>query len=158
MAFIYPDFKTALLGSFNSGEMEAAKEVSVAGYDEESSSLSFGPSRNPSAIFAYDPSEGDTMSSNPMLKDPYEARLAEIRQSTIPKVRKVLVGHYSFHYPMRNRHNRLHHLGRTRRLCPALRPQQHCRVVLQRRQDKGAVRVLHRSQEVAVLGGNRRGE
>ena len=88
MAFIYPDFKTALLGSFSSGEMVAAKEVSVAGYDEESDSLSFVPSRSPSAIFTYDPSEGDIMSSDPMLKDPYESRLAEIRQSTIPKVRK----------------------------------------------------------------------
>ena len=90
MAFIYPDFATALLGSFNSGEMVATKEVSVAGYDEGSDSLSFGPSTNPSTIFTYDPSEGDIMSSEPMLKDPYESRLAEIRQSTISKVRITL--------------------------------------------------------------------
>merc|ERR1719458_2095804 len=85
VAFIYPDFKTALLGSFNSGEMVAAREVTVAGYDEESDSLIFEPPKHPSTIFTYDPAEGDNMSSEPMLKDPYESRLAEIGQSTIPK-------------------------------------------------------------------------
>ena len=98
MAFIYPDFKTALLGTFNSGEMVAAREVAVAGYDEESDSLIFGPPKNPSTIFTYDPAEGDNMSSEPMLKDPYESRLAEIRQSTIPKVRNDVM--YSDSYLM----------------------------------------------------------
>ena len=92
MAFVYPDFKTALLGTFNSGEMVAAREVAVAGYDEESDSLIFEPPKHPSTIFTYDPAEGDNMSSEPMLKDPYESRLAEIRQSTIPKVRTVPQG------------------------------------------------------------------
>ena len=98
VAFIYPDFKTALLGTFNSGEMVAAREVAVAGYDEESDSLIFGPPKNPSTIFTYDPAEGDNMSSEPMLKDPYESRLAEIRQSTIPKVRNDVM--YSDSYLM----------------------------------------------------------
>ena len=89
MAFVYPDFKTALLGSFNSGEMVAAREVTVAAYDRESDSLTFEPPKHPSTIFTYDPAEGDNMSSEPMLKDPYESRLAEIRQSTIPKVRNT---------------------------------------------------------------------
>ena len=78
-----------MLGNFNSGEMVAAREVTVAGYDEESDSLIFEPPKHPSTIFTHDPAEGDNMSSEPMLKDPYESRLAEIRQSTIPKVRNT---------------------------------------------------------------------
>ena len=86
VAFIYPDFSTALRGTFSSGQMVSAKEVTVAGYDDDSDSLSFGPAVAPAVAFSYDPSGRDVMASDPMLKDPYEARLAEIRQSTIPKV------------------------------------------------------------------------
>ena len=90
MAFIYPDFSTALRGSFNSGKMVSAREVTVAGYDDDSDSLCFGPAVAPAVAFSYDPSGRNVMASEPMLKDPYEARLAEIRQSTIPKVSETL--------------------------------------------------------------------
>ena len=82
IAYVYPDFKTALLGTFQEGQLVSAQEAELTG-----SLLDYGCIQVP--IFS-DPKGGsytreistfDFVTSAPMLRDPYESRTVEVRQS-----------------------------------------------------------------------------
>ncbi len=68
--------------------MDAAREARVkfiGGGSGASDVLMFSNPAEGSPVFKYDQSDDTLMSSDPMLKDPYEARMAEVRESTIAK-------------------------------------------------------------------------
>jgi len=85
IAYVYPDFKTALVGTFQEGELVSAQEAELTG-----SLMDYGCIQVP--IFS-DPKGGsytreistfDFVTSTPMLRDPYESRMVEVRQSRVP--------------------------------------------------------------------------
>ena len=82
IAYVYPDFKTALLGTFKEGELVSAQEAELTG-----SLMDYGCIQVP--IFS-DPKGGsftrelstfDFVTNTPMLRDPYETRMVEVHQS-----------------------------------------------------------------------------
>eukprot|EP00095_Tigriopus_kingsejongensis_P001779 maker-scaffold339_size202159-snap-gene-1.24 protein:Tk01779 transcript:maker-scaffold339_size202159-snap-gene-1.24-mRNA-1 annotation:"hypothetical protein TRIADDRAFT_26073" len=86
ISFIYPDFNTTIQGSFRRGVMLLCREVLLRGIRfnefgvmEMQTSEPFGPD------FRRDVSTYDTMSMDPMLRDPYEAKMVTVQQSLIPK-------------------------------------------------------------------------
>ena len=87
IAFIYPDFSTSLIGSFHLGRMINAKEAELSSADFSSSDLprvEFRETEN-EAVFKKEESTRTWMTSRPLLADPYESKLVEVRQSSIPK-------------------------------------------------------------------------
>lgn len=86
--FIYPDMKTAFRGSFDSkGRMINAKQVDIVaqrevefgGLKELDFSKTFGP------VFKSDVSTSNHLSSEPMLRDPYEVKTVTVKSSSLPK-------------------------------------------------------------------------
>ncbi len=89
MAFIYPDFETVLLGRWDHGTMSEARQVrieSVSSSSRDGTSgllrrLSFSAPSGPA--FRSDVSNRTRLSSDPLLRDPYEEKLVEVRESSI---------------------------------------------------------------------------
>ena len=84
IAYVYPDFKTALVGTFQEGQLVSAQEAELTG-----SLMDYGCIQVP--IFS-DPKGGsytreistfDFVTSTPMLRDPYESRMVDVRQSRL---------------------------------------------------------------------------
>ena len=84
IAYVYPDFKTALVGTFQESQLVSAQEAELTG-----SLMDYGCIQVP--IFS-DPKGGsytreistfDFVTSTPMLRDPYESRMVDVRQSRL---------------------------------------------------------------------------
>ena len=88
LVFIYPDMKTAFRGSFDSkGQMINTKQVDIVGQrdlefgglKELEFSKTFGP------VFKSDVSTATHLSSEPLLRDPYEVKMVTVKSSTLSK-------------------------------------------------------------------------
>ena len=85
--FIYPDFQTALVGTFEGGVMISAVEGEIAGVICLESGI-LEPrvqiiEDKRDVVYSYDPSSSEQISSQPLLRDPYESKRVEIRSSGI---------------------------------------------------------------------------
>jgi len=85
IAYVYPDFKTALVGTFKEGELVSAQEAELTG-----SLMDYGCIQVPifsepkGGSFTREISTFDFVTSTPMLRDPYESRTVEVRPSRVP--------------------------------------------------------------------------
>jgi len=85
IAYIYPDFKTALLGTFKDGELVSAQEAEVTGTMMDYSCIQVPILSEPKGgTFTREISSSDFMTTTPLLRDPYESRTVEVRQSRVP--------------------------------------------------------------------------
>lgn len=89
IAYIYPNFKTALLGNFTNGVMKSARGTSLTSFEED---LLTGFPRivfdeaNPDTkndMYKFDESTKTQISSSPLLPDPYENEMVFVAPSTI---------------------------------------------------------------------------
>ncbi len=86
VVFIYPDFTTALQGQWEKGVMVKSRQVGIKSMTEiEDTGMMtmevtepFGP------VYERDVSDKKTLSKEPMLRDPYEKEMVEVKQSSIP--------------------------------------------------------------------------
>jgi len=84
VVFLYPDYKTAIVGSFLAGSMVETMEgevktVSMSGVPR----LEVEVKEN-DALYTRDISTSTHLSSDPLLRDPYEAKMVDVDISTIP--------------------------------------------------------------------------
>eukprot|EP00092_Neocalanus_flemingeri_P021710 GFUD01023548.1.p1 GENE.GFUD01023548.1~~GFUD01023548.1.p1 ORF type:complete len:461 (+),score=107.13 GFUD01023548.1:170-1552(+) len=84
IAYIYPDFKTALVGQFEDGIMISAQQCSVINVITEMESiLAVTFSEPKGTIFKREVSGNDNITSMPNLKDPYETNTIQVRKSSV---------------------------------------------------------------------------
>jgi len=80
--FIYPDFHTALVGEFTEGKMVAAQEAQVKQLSIQDGILHVETSPPSGPCFSFAPSTKTSFgSSDPLLPDPFEERMVEVRCS-----------------------------------------------------------------------------
>merc|ERR1712218_389636 len=85
IAFLYPDLRTALCGSFIKGKMSVAqtcfvKSVTIRRQDNLAT-LNFTEPKGP--FYKFDPSTFDHVCNEPLLPDPYETQNVRVRCSKI---------------------------------------------------------------------------
>lgn len=84
IAYIYPDFHTALIGLFVDGVMKEAQECIVSGAMNDEAGIKcpvFSPPNGP--VHRRQISDFDIICTDPRIPDPYESRLVEVRSSEI---------------------------------------------------------------------------
>ena len=88
IAYIYPDYITALVGKFEDKIMKAAREAKITQVSCQDGLIQakFSQPDEGSAIFFYDPPSNTSMGSASMLlvRDPYEKKTVELQESLIP--------------------------------------------------------------------------
>nr|Q7Z0G7.1 RecName: Full=Histone-lysine N-methyltransferase SETD7; AltName: Full=SET domain-containing protein 7 [Halocynthia roretzi]AAM96825.1 lysine methyltransferase [Halocynthia roretzi] len=86
IAYIYPDRTTALIGSFEEGDMITAKEANVTITGEKGEEISFPTvnSISPDPVYRLDVSTPHVISTRPLVPDPYESELVYAAPSKIP--------------------------------------------------------------------------
>ncbi|CAH1247539.1 SETD7 [Branchiostoma lanceolatum] len=80
IAYIYPDMKLALIGSFVDGEMVKGKLAEVVGIDQDRPQFKMV---SDGGIFKCDVSTSNSISSDLQLPDPYEQQMVYVGASTI---------------------------------------------------------------------------
>jgi len=87
VAYIYPDFKTALVGDFESGTMKCAGKTSLKSYQKDWKTgipkITFGELRTSKCLYNIDESTKWKISSNPLLRDPYEDEMVYVGRSKV---------------------------------------------------------------------------
>merc|ERR1712098_343789 len=82
--YIYPDLGTALVGTFKKGLMTAAQAATVTSLSivDDIPYTKCSPCYGP--VFSYSPPTKSSFGpSDPLLRDPFEKKLVEVRQSSI---------------------------------------------------------------------------
>lgn len=84
IAYIYPDFKTALLGTFKDGVMVAAQEATVTSSITDYGCIQVPCFSEPAGQpFEREISTFDSVTRAPVLRDPYESSTVEVHQSRV---------------------------------------------------------------------------
>jgi len=85
LAYIYPDFTTALVGEFVDGDMVSAQHCTVTGNILESGCI-MAPtfSERKGLVFKREISNNNFVTLSPTLKDPYETNTIKVRSSKVP--------------------------------------------------------------------------
>ena len=93
MAFLYPDLQTALLGSFENGRMVAARPTRLTDLVLDPKTQIFSPvfaavTSNPGVdlslpVLKYSMSTRTFIADQPLVPDPYETELVEVKQSQV---------------------------------------------------------------------------
>ncbi|XP_059084451.1 uncharacterized protein LOC131881575 [Tigriopus californicus] len=84
MAFVYPDYETALVGRFEDKVMKAGQEATITGTTcdpNEMLVLQFSEPSGP--VLFYSPPTNISFGEGPQAIDPFEAKWAEIRRSNV---------------------------------------------------------------------------
>ena len=83
-AYLYPDFKTALLGKFEETTLISAQATTLAQVVEENRLLIplFHDPQGP--VYKRDVSNLEYMTNEPLLRDPFESQMVEVRKSSVP--------------------------------------------------------------------------
>ena len=84
IAYIYPDFRTAIRGQFMDGEMISGQECRVISgviSDDGSFTIPIFSDFVNDVIYKHDPASHLVISSDPLLRDPWEATMVEVRPS-----------------------------------------------------------------------------
>jgi hypothetical protein len=84
-AYIYSDFKTALVGYFEDNYMKDAQVAQISSVSCENQILKVDFTQPSGPHFKYDPSSSDSLGELMSVPDPYEARTVIVKQSTIPE-------------------------------------------------------------------------
>eukprot|EP00090_Calanus_glacialis_P042494 TRINITY_DN7535_c0_g1_i5.p1 TRINITY_DN7535_c0_g1~~TRINITY_DN7535_c0_g1_i5.p1 ORF type:complete len:456 (-),score=87.55 TRINITY_DN7535_c0_g1_i5:164-1531(-) len=86
VAWIYPDFKTGIVGQFVAGTMLSAREAEIMENGEENGipKINMFLIDANTKIYAFDPSTDMHLSSSPLQRDPYERKLLHVQTSRIP--------------------------------------------------------------------------
>lgn len=84
VVYIYPDFKTGLMGFFREGQLKSAQTVRLECVLNENNIFVplFTDPEGP--MFKKEVSDTENMTSDPLLSDPYEDEMVEVRQSSVP--------------------------------------------------------------------------
>jgi len=84
LAYIYPDFKTALFGTFKDGELVSAQEAEVTGSTVDYGCIQVPVFSEPSGeSYIREVSGFDFVTNSPMLRDPYEKRTVKVELSRV---------------------------------------------------------------------------
>ena len=86
IAFIYPDFRTAIRGKFVDGEMISGRECRVISSvisDDGGFIIPIFSDFVNDVIYNYDPATHLSISRDPLLRDPWEATMVEVRRSDL---------------------------------------------------------------------------
>ena len=88
IAYVYPWYESALVGSFENNVMRSARysHVSAATCDSHnlmSAEFEFDEADG-GQTYSFDPATGTRVASEPTLRDPYEAENVVVRESNIP--------------------------------------------------------------------------
>lgn len=87
IAFLYPDLKTAFIGAFLNGKMTAAKATTVAVAQIGKDHMLFLDFVEPSCdapTVRFSKSTKTCIGDQPLVSDPYEESLVEVRDSNVP--------------------------------------------------------------------------
>ncbi|XP_024116136.1 histone-lysine N-methyltransferase SETD7 isoform X1 [Oryzias melastigma] len=80
LAYIYPDGRTALYGSFVEGEIIEARSATMISKENERPRFEVAPN---SAVYSYDKSTSTCIATHTLLPDPYESRRVFVADSKI---------------------------------------------------------------------------
>ena len=85
-AYLYPDFKTALIGEFEETTLVRAQATSLAQVVEENNLLIplFHEPSGAGPVYQRDVSTLAHLPSQPLLPDPYESQMVAVRKSSVP--------------------------------------------------------------------------
>jgi hypothetical protein len=85
-AYIYPDYETALVGRFEDNFMKSGRLAKISAVTCQSGMIhvKFDEPDPKSPVYFYDPSSNVSMGSIWYLKDPFEDKQVELKESTIP--------------------------------------------------------------------------
>ena len=82
VVYIYPDLRTCLVGRFQGGRMESAREGRLVGVQGEGEDLLRAVVRMVRReVYSYSPSTSLQLTVPPLLRDPYERRYVDVRPS-----------------------------------------------------------------------------
>jgi histone-lysine N-methyltransferase SETD7 len=86
IAYIYPDYVTALVGKFEDKIMKSGRESTITQMTCKDGIIqaSFSQPAEDSVEFFYDPSNNKYMGAMPLVRDPYEKKNVELQESRIP--------------------------------------------------------------------------
>ncbi|XP_023349009.1 histone-lysine N-methyltransferase SETD7 [Eurytemora carolleeae] len=85
IAYIYPDFKTALVGNFRDGVLEFGQVSSVKKVTTDNLGIKVPQFIEPEGrLYRREISTYDFVTSTPTLPDPYESKMVEVRKSRVP--------------------------------------------------------------------------
>ena len=86
IAYIYPDFRTAIRGEYEKGILVTSRLCRVMSSVETAAGVIiplFGDPIEPDLEYHYDPASHLTISKWPLLRDPWEESMVEVRQSNM---------------------------------------------------------------------------
>ena len=84
IAYVYPDFRTGLRGQFTDEELVRGQEVRVVSGEVAEAGVMvpvFSEVIRPEISYCYDPASHLSISSDPLLRDPWEESMVEVRES-----------------------------------------------------------------------------
>ena len=83
IAFIYPDVRTAIKGQFTCGVLESGQECRVTSSRQVGGVIVPRYSQVQGPSYSYDPASALTISKQPLLQDPWEKNMVEVRSSKL---------------------------------------------------------------------------
>ena len=83
IAYIYPDFLTALVGSFTDGFLDEARPTTLKTVIDERGMKIPIFNKCQDQIYKRDISDYDHVTYDPLLRDPYESKMVDIRTSAV---------------------------------------------------------------------------
>jgi len=86
VAWVYPDFRTGLVGQFVAGTMLSARVAEIVEIGEENGIPTLKTTQINDKVnrFVFDPSTDTHISSTPLVRDPYEEKMLLVQTSRIP--------------------------------------------------------------------------
>jgi len=84
IAYLYPDFKTALMGSFVEGVMETARETELKNVIDDNGIKVPIFAEPEGSEYTREIATFDKVTSTPLLKDPYESKMVQSLPSKVP--------------------------------------------------------------------------
>ena len=84
VAYLYPDFRSAFLGTFRDGVMRFARAATLTGITSEGSIKVPVLSEPTGRLYSREVSTYDFVTDSPTLPDPYESVMVEARKSNVP--------------------------------------------------------------------------
>eukprot|EP00096_Caligus_rogercresseyi_P013500 TRINITY_DN6132_c0_g1_i1.p1 TRINITY_DN6132_c0_g1~~TRINITY_DN6132_c0_g1_i1.p1 ORF type:complete len:539 (-),score=84.83 TRINITY_DN6132_c0_g1_i1:1625-3199(-) len=84
IAYVYPDHQTALVGTFTKGILENARVAYLKTVVEDKGIKVPIFSEPEGPLYEYERPDEKILTNSPLLSDPYESRLVEVRESRVP--------------------------------------------------------------------------
>ena len=84
LAFLFPDLRTALYGTFRRGRMVSALAARVSSLVRRDNIMGLAFTTQSTSSYSWDPATRDCISSRPLLQDPYEMVSSRVGQCKDP--------------------------------------------------------------------------